>query len=78
MDKAIKYLIETYIKEIEADNYVNVIAEAAKYGFDRVVELRNTFLSADGYDIRPFDEQFTKMLTTAKGVIELTNIIKSI
>ena len=70
MTKTVKNLIETYIHEIEKDNYINVIAEAANYGFDYVTELRSVLVEAE-IIIKPFDEQLAKMLTTYKEIIKL-------
>ena len=70
MEKAIKTLIETYIQDIEKDNYINVIAAAAKEGVDCVAELRTTLKNA-GIDMNPFDKQFAKMLTTYNEIVKI-------
>ena len=74
-EKDIQKLTDDYIKEIDNDNYVNVIAEAAKYGFECVVELRNTLSAPGGLDIRPFDEQAAKMLMAYKKMSDFAEEI---
>ena len=83
MTKEVKELIEKHIAEIEKDNFVNVIAEAAKKGVDYVIELRNVI---KGADIKTFDEQFAKILigygeivnSVSKAVEQLKSVEKFI
>ena len=72
MRNEIKKIVEDHIDEIDKDDYINVIAAAAKNGFDCVVELRDVFKTA-GIDMKPFDEQFTKMLTTYRSILMISN-----
>jgi hypothetical protein len=61
MRKEVKELIEKHINEIENNDFINIIADAASKGFDAVVELRSALKEAT-IDIAVFDKQFANML----------------
>lgn len=73
MRKEVKELIEKHINEIEHNDFINIIADAASKGFDNVVELRSVLKEAS-IDIAVFDKQFANMLINYN---ELSRIAKN-
>ena len=67
MTNIVKSLIEKHINEIEEDNFVNLIADAAKEGIDCVIDLRNAIKKAG---IEELDEQFAKTLINYSEIIK--------
>jgi len=67
MTNIVKNLIEKHINEIDEDNIVNLIADAAKEGIDYVIELRNVINEAG---IEMFDEQFAKILINYSEIVK--------
>lgn len=72
IDKITQELIEKHIADFDMEgkeNFVNIIAAAAEYGVEYVLELRNVLKNAD-IDISVFDEQLSKMLVGYKRIVD--------
>ncbi len=72
IDKITQELIEKHIADFDMEgkeNFVNIIATAAEYGVEYVLELRNVLKNAD-IDISVFDEQLSKMLVGYKRIVD--------
>ena len=71
MRKEVQELIKKHMNEIDKDDYINIIADAASKGFDAVVELRSVLKEAT-IDITVFDKQFANMLINYNELSRIT------